>query len=478
MDGITTQQDLDKFLATPLDKQKRAAFGPPPPPLKAPEEPKKKLPDFNSVQELDSFLKTPIKSYDLTPVEKWRQANAKPEEPGAPRISALPPEQTILPKWADRALEKVGDTKVAGDLTFRQAYKNFQAPLGRGESESEQDKIIQFRQKYAGKPLTLTSFMEGAQIGIGQGMFGLLSPENMSLLLGMGALPPHSAVKMLVDAGFTYQMAQGTVEGVKGATDAFQRGNAADAVRQLTGTAITAGFAYMSGSELGHEANVQYRAARMYDSAMARLDQVSQAQFQKPWSALNRHEQAAVTYGLATSENAPISASTAMRMGAKLPGDEGGAFEQARKAANDLARGTAAARSVVPPQMAPTPEPAGISDFDKYGAQLDDLVQQKNRATRAGDDREVLRLTLEMERVRDEQEKSITSKITYNPVTGGTELQVYLNPEERESKGYYTLEEARKRLDEERKIAAEAEESRSRAEGEQQRISREKARAG
>jgi hypothetical protein len=66
MDGISSVQDLDSFLASPLDKQKRPAMGPPPPPP-----PKKPLPEFKSLQDVDSFIKTPLQQYDTAPAQKF-----------------------------------------------------------------------------------------------------------------------------------------------------------------------------------------------------------------------------------------------------------------------------------------------------------------------------------------------------------------------------------------------------------------------
>ena len=432
MDGVNTLQDLDKFLASPIGKQpEKQAFGPPPVPIQA----KKPLPaEFKNVQDLDTFLKSPIQQYDLTPVQKIKEAKERAaQHPEELSIGAGPNRTTL-----ERTMDRIGDVKVAGDLTLRQAWKNSEAPLGdQGYQQRYDERYQKFLKEHAGAPLMSMASLEALGFGLEHAATGLFSPQNMLLLAGMGAMNPKSILKPLIDAGFSSQMAMGFIQNSRAGVDAFRRGDALSGITAFTDASVSLGFAYLSGKAAVDDVQVRSRAMRMREYAVGKLDELSKSKYNRPWSQLSPHEQAEITYSLATSQNAPLTSATARRMGAQVPSEQREEFyRKAETAAGGLARGTAAAREAVPPTtLPPPPEPPAPLPFEP------------------------------------------TEKQPYRPVTGGAELpdndSMYMTPEER-SQRYYTIEEARKRLDEERRIAAQEQETRKTAESELERIARER----
>ena len=485
MDGIQSVQDLDKFLASPLPKQEKQ------PNISAP--PKPPLPQVNNVQDLDKFLKTPIQQYDLAPVEKYKTAQrTAAEHPDQATISATHPE------WWERMLDKVGHWKVAGNLTLRQAWERSNAPLGdTGFEDRKQAEYQKFLKDNAGKSFWSMASLEALGMGAENAAFGLFTPQNMLMLAGMGAMNPKSALKSLVDAGFTAQMATGLVEGAPRISDAIRQGDARAAIYALTNEAVLGGFAYMSGKGLMHDVELRSRAIRMRESALARLDEVSKAKYNKPWNDLTRYEQADITYGLANTPNAPISADIARRMGIQMPADHREAFPKAVALATEQARAASDAREVFPPFMQEIPQPpTAASRLDELNNRLNEIISERNDAVRRKNldavarlDREKAQVYGEMDALKIPVGTGLSERgleMPPSPTTGMTpEQQVeeqyalpdnesaYMSPEER-SQRYYTLEEARKRLDEERRIAAQEQETRKSAESELDRIAREK----
>src|SRR5208282_1342065 len=113
MADINTVSDLDQFLSKPLQKKQPKQQGLAAPPA----EPKQAIPQIKSVQDLDSFLKQPIQKFDTAPVEKWRKAQADT----GPSITRGPEPDLF---------SRLGDLKVAGNFTLRDAYRRFQSPIG------------------------------------------------------------------------------------------------------------------------------------------------------------------------------------------------------------------------------------------------------------------------------------------------------------------------------------------------------------
>jgi len=420
MGNFTNLQEVDQFLGAPLDKQKRPTMGPPPPPA-----PKKPLPEFRTVQDLDGFLKTPLQQYDTTPAQKFTQARESREstakaEAAAPR-----------PWYADPVLSDKGIGKAIGVASA------IDEPIERGIKwwGEKVDRAVDWVADLATKPqqdqrdwLAANGYPTLAKLSAYGESVSLVNWEREATKKIIAPLvsDPKMAPFLLESEGAGALKTVGTtlftVLQQYGAVQALQN-------RDWSNAAIQEAFALLGMKDLSAEVKAKVGEAALEK----RLDTLAQGKYKKPWNQLTKPEQAGLAYDMANTPVPQVPSEQVADKAAKGAG-EPTAFPKAVGLAEEQARGTAAARAAVPPQMMPPPiEPPPALPFEPG------------------------------------------EKTEYKPVTGGTELPQYLNPEEREAKGYYTLEEARKRLDQERKIAAEAEESRSRAEGEQRRISREKA---
>lgn len=399
MAGIASEQELDNFLKTPLVEKGKQA-GPhamSPPPLVGP----KPAPSVQSVQDLDSFLKTNI--------SHWNQKSVTPLEPSKVNYETG---VGVVSKNKPGLAEKVfldsplADVPLAGSgFRVKDFYRRLTSPSP--EEEELERKAQKFHEEQKGKPLTTRSMADAADISVQRFFRGQMSPGNLALLLAVEATPEIKGIKLLTEAGFTAQAAQGAYQQAAASKDAFARGDYAEGVEGLFGALFSGGFAYGAGKAGVHT------GIEMHNDVMARLplDSMSQDAFGKDFKRLTEKQQAAVMYDLAKQANAPLSMELAMRMGKATPTLDllphaAELAEQSRQARresapfnlrmSDLADKS---REIEPPPAMPAPEKRASQDVDYY-----ELPETES---------------------------------------------AYLSPEER-AQQYYTLESARARLDEER----------------------------
>lgn len=103
------------------------------------------------------------------------------------------------------------------------------------------------------KGSTVQKIIAGTSAGAADAVSGLSTPKNLGILAAMEVLAPYRAVRMLVDAGFAAQMAQGAVDQFKEGMKAHKSGDTAGAAEMFTGGAISSVFAVLSGTHMGSE---------------------------------------------------------------------------------------------------------------------------------------------------------------------------------------------------------------------------------
>lgn len=103
------------------------------------------------------------------------------------------------------------------------------------------------------KGSTVQKIIAGTSAGAADAVSRLSTPKNLGILAAMEVLAPYRAVRMLVDAGFAAQMAQGAVDQFKEGMKAHKSGDTAGAAEMFTGGAISSVFAVLSGTHMGSE---------------------------------------------------------------------------------------------------------------------------------------------------------------------------------------------------------------------------------
>lgn len=381
---------------------------------------KRPIGQFGTIGDVREFAKRHPTEQEIFDYQRWKNLTGPTMAAGEP-------------SW----MERHGNVQLSPGVTLRDAYERFSHPVG---YEDINDPVARFQRKYAGKALTMTSALEALGTGAGQGVVGLTSPENLSILAAMGPLSGIAATKVLVDAGFSATMASDAARGVKAGYEAWENNDPNAAILEWTSSATSAMFAWMAGREAFHTGKALFRYQDMRENAMNRLNTVSENKFGKPWQSLDGNQQAEILYNLANDTNAPITAKRAQEMGMTKPSG-GSAFERARDV------------------MVPLSKARTKAEFFN-----------RDLATELG------ALPL-MRPVPEIKPVESTEKVPYRPVTGGIELpeteSMYMTPRERAER-YYTIEEARKRLDEERALANREDQARAAEESENERIRRER----
>lgn len=406
MAGIQTEQDLDQFLAQPTSPapgssaQTKSPLAPTKP-FGTPIGPKPRAPQINSVQDLDNFLSKPI--------AHWDEKSVKPIEPTKVDYeSGVGVVSRRQPSLSERIFEQgpLGNIPLAGSgFRVRDLYRRLTEPSPAEVTADEN--LRKFNEQQRGKGLSPSSIGQALDLHWKRFMAGQGSPGNIALLLTIELMPEAESLKLLTEAGFTYQAAQGAIQQAAAAKDAISRGDYAEGVGSLFDAAIGTGFAALTGRAGFRTGRNIFRDLKVE----GHLNEVAQQAFQKDFKQLTDRQQASVLYDLAKQAKAPVSMEVALRMakpstGESLAPEAAAILEDRRRAAQE----TVASQLEELRQMPAPPEMPAPSE----------IVAPEKRPSQEVEAYEL-------------------------PQVEGA----YLSPEQR-AQEYYTLGNARKALEEER----------------------------
>lgn len=182
------------------------------------------------------FAPPPSLDKKKSPAESWRYAS--PADVKAANATQEPQEETGIDKFEAFTEKPVLPKKyVLGALE-----EAMHVPLGTLSDEDMRREGTKAQKIIA-----------GVSSGTADAVSGLTTPKNLGILAAMEFLAPYRAVRMLVDAGFATEMAQGAVDQFKEGMKAARSGDTASAAEMFTGGAISTVFAILTGKHIGKE---------------------------------------------------------------------------------------------------------------------------------------------------------------------------------------------------------------------------------